>query len=955
MKPSVTHLARLPIALGLSLLAPALSLAAPIILHNGLLTADFGDSGLTGLRLDNSPANLSFDGDSARLTIDGERIAVPALRLTATVHDEQSVTYTYAVGDKQVQVIYELKPNWHFVSKQLLLTLPKDSKCRVNNVEVFRSELHTSVAREIKASYGSGAVYLSLGKAHVKPAWSAFLAIQNPFPKWEREDSQIAMGYQPEIEWRAAYGSFATDRVCIGLQALSGNEMPMRNLAEWKYVQAPEHAFDGLPTLDMAEFDAMTRCVDAFVQFRPDKSLRVHVPWCENDYQIDVATAAGRSEWKRILDQCANIGVGNALFTPANSEVAPLKDNADAWGWENCLWLGLGQKIRMGQWDIGKDPIPPSIQEMLDYAKARQVKLIAYAYPTLGWKQNPEWTAWCGGKTGGYVGVDTGVRSFQDWFVDQLVAFQKRTGISGYCFDHWWIAYEPTKEGANPTSKYAQWNGCRRILEELRRRIPNVVIDGRQQYQWYGPWTWLAGSYPHPTTTDEQPGSFKNFPDLHFSRVSGDRQRWATWFYHMEQFTPWEVVPGYMTHQTPRSDAKGQCVRDHAFHARDWDVLGWRYSVISSIGTAPFNHVVDLLPARDETEFKHFLPAEQQWLRAWMDWTDANRTLLKKLRPIIGPPVLGRSDGTAACDGDHGFVFLYNPNYRELTTSFTLDSAIGLSKGDAFILRELYPQVGRLLGKTGGGLWHLGDKVSLAIKGPEARVLEVVPASSIKRPALLQATGTATLDGGHLRLTGVTAEAGRQADLGVLLPAGQKVDNVSINGREITTFQTKNDLLSVPVSFAGSRIDHCQQVGGYDPNFADKMFRADLSVPKRVFEQLAARRKAWPVEYTSEELLATWRGADRLLLFIQIADPKDTWQVDLKIDGQGVEVKKAYGDVFPLGRERTFSGFYAEVSTLQPDVAHKLEVQLPDGLQPGQFQGLFLENLETEFTSELVP
>ncbi|HET9112402.1 MAG TPA: hypothetical protein VFN66_00880, partial [Burkholderiales bacterium] len=39
----------------------------------------------------------------------------------------------------------------------------------------------------------------------------------------------------------------------------------------------------------------------------------------------------------------------------------------------------------------------------------------------LGFKQNPEWTKWCDGKTGGYVGVDTGVRSFQDWFVDQLV------------------------------------------------------------------------------------------------------------------------------------------------------------------------------------------------------------------------------------------------------------------------------------------------------------------------------------------------------------------------------------------------------------------------------------------------------------------------------------------------------------------------------------------------------
>ncbi len=77
----------------------------------------------------------------------------------------------------------------------------------------------------------------------------------------------------------------------------------MRNLAEWKYVQDPEHAFEGEPTLDLAESDAMTRCVSAFALYRPDKSLRVHVPWCENDYQIDAGTPAGRTEWKRIVDQ----------------------------------------------------------------------------------------------------------------------------------------------------------------------------------------------------------------------------------------------------------------------------------------------------------------------------------------------------------------------------------------------------------------------------------------------------------------------------------------------------------------------------------------------------------------------------------------------------------------------------------------------------------------------------
>jgi hypothetical protein len=926
-------------------------------LDNGAVTATFEDGALVRLRSATTNRVLELTGDSATLVINGEKFAAPGRRLIATERWPDGIAFKYEAGDKQLQIVYELKPGWQFLSKQIRLTLPADAMCRVEAAEVLRASVKTPIAREYKASNGSGAVFLRLGETNSPPEFGVFLAMQNPFLKWERKDGQMAMAYSPEIEWRAAYGPFESDRVCLGLYDLTGVEFPARNLREWQYVPEPEQAFANHPLLDMAEFDAVTRCVDAFVLYRPQKSLRVHVPWCENDYQIDVAKPEGRAEWKRILDQCAAVGVEHSLFTPANSEVAPLKDNADAWGWECCLWLGLGQKIRKGEWNIASDPIPPSIQEILDYAKSKKVRLVAYAYPTLGWKQNPEWTAWCGGKTGGYVGADTGVRSFQDWFVDQLVAFQQRTGISGYSFDHWWIAYEPTKEGFQPTSKYAQWYGCRRILEELRRRIPDVVIDGRQQYQWFGPWTWLGGSYPHPTTNDEQPGSFENFPDLHFSRVSGDRQRWATWYFHMEQFTPWEIVPGYMTHQTPRNDPQGQCVRDRAFHVRDWDYLGWRYSVISSIGTAPFNHVVDYLPARDEAEFKHFRPEDQRWLRQWMDWTDEHRATLRHLRPIIGPPALGRVDGTAAIRGDRGFVFLFNPNYRPLDAQFTLDASIGLTsgeeRGDGFVLRELYPRRGRLLGQSERGPWRRGDQVSLPIKGPEAMVLEVVPDSAVQLPALLGAAGQAALDGESLTLTGIEGDVGTTVALTVLLPSGQKVTSLRVNGRPWTSFAQRDDRLMLSVPLAGAPFAHCQQIGSYDRDFSGTTFRSEFTIPQRVFAQLAARRQAWPIPYTDDDLLATWRGPHRLLLYIHIADPDDKWTVGLTLNGQPVELKRAYSDVYPLGRERTFTGFYADVSSLKPDTRYTVEASLPAGLQPGQFQGLFFENVEAEVTSEL--
>ncbi len=923
-------------------------------LDNGLVAVDLGPAGLLRITEATTRQSVACAEAPVALTLNGEALALTTANRTAIKQRKDSVTYTHRLGATQLQVAYELKPGWRFVSKQVQLTLPAGATGRVDHVEVLRAELAAPIAGEHRADHPAGVVFLRLGDTNGPARLGLFFALQNPFLKWERKDRQVALAYAPSLAWRASYGPFLSDRVCVGVQALTGVTLPARNLGEWKYAREPERAFEGKPTLDLAEFDAMRECVRAFALYRPEQSLRVHVPWCENDYQIDVATPAGQAEWKRILDQCAAIGCDNTLFTPANSAVAPLKDNADAWGWENCLWLGLGQKIRKDEWNIARDPIPPSIQELLDYAKAKRVKLVAYAYPTLGWKQNPEWTAWCGGKTGGYVGVDTGVRSFQDWFVDQLVAFRARTGIAGYSFDHWWIAYEP-KDGLTPTSKYAQWYGCRRIMEEMRRRMPDVIIDGRQQYQWFGPWTWLGGSYPHPTTSDEQPGSFENFPDLHFSRVSADRQRHATWYYHMEQFTPWELVPGYMTHQTPRNDAKGQCVRDRPFQTRDWDYLGWRYSVVSSIGTAPFNHVVDLLPARDETEYRHFGPADQRWLRAWMDWTDEHRDTLHRLRPIIGPPALGRVDGTAAIDGDSGFVFLFNPNYRALNAEFALDGSIGLTKGSAFLLRELYPRPGRLLGKPGTGVWRQGERVCLPIKGPEALVVEVVPADAVKRPALLNAAGRAVLKGDTLVLTDVEGERGKATALTVLLPPKRTPAGVSVNGLACTSFTCDGGTVTLPVTFAGTPFDHCQQIGAYDRAFSNGSYRATFTIPPHVFAQLAARRQAWPVPYTEEELLATWRGSDRLLLYVHIADPDDKWNVGLKLDGQPVDVKKAYSDVFPLGRERTFTGFYADLSHLKPDTRYTIEATLPEGLQPGQFQGLFLENVEAAFTSDIVP
>jgi len=157
------------------------------------------------------------------------------------------------------------------------------------------------------------------------------------------------------------------------------------------------------------------------------------------------------------------------------------------------------------------------------------------------------------------------------------------------------------------------------------------------------------------------------------------------------------------------------------------------------------------------------------------------------------------------------------------------------------------------------------------------------------------------------------------------------------------------------IRFAGTPFGRARQVGAYDPDFAGETFQGTFNIPARIFEQLEERRVRWPIPCTEDDLLATWLGPHRLLLFVNIADPKDTMRASLEIDGRSTDLRKAYSCVYPQAVEHTFVGFYADVSSLQPDVEHSVKVTLPAGMEPGQFQGLYFDNVETEFTEELSP
>ncbi len=175
---------------------------------------------------------------------------------------------------------------------------------------------------------------------------------------------------------------------------------------------------------------------------------------------------------------------------------------------------------------------------------------------------------------------------------------------------------------------------------------------------------------------------------------------------------------------------------------------------------------------------------------------------------------------------------------------------------------------------------------------------------------------------------------------------------MTVNNRQ-AAFKQSGSLVTCSVRFEGEAFGRCQQVGQFDPAFTGGVFKAETRFPSRIVDQLRARKRAWPVEYTEAEREAVHLNADRLLLFINVAEPDDEkMQVSLQIDGQAVPVKPAYTSIVRNAPRNTFVGWYADVTHLAPHAVHSLEVELP-ALKAGQFQGLFFDTVEADYTEEI--
>ena len=371
---SLRHCALVAVMLVAAISAPEARRAATI--GNGRISIVFGDRGISAITDISIGRVFRLKEDGFRLVIDGKTFDSATLARPRQSTAQGRVVYDWNAQGYDISVTYEIEPAWRFVSKQIAIVKAPSATYRVSEVHVFRDELLESIASRyvptsVRNTLGTGDYGLFLRFADAR---GLLAAVQNPFLQTETSGGAFVVRYAPDMEWRSEYGPFIADRGMLAPYRQSGRVVPARMPAEWVMASA-----DPLPPgMDAAEIAAFTDLVRAFLLYHPARPLNIMVGWCVNDYQIDVAGADGRAEYKRIIDRAAELGAQYLLYAPSNTSLSRREDSLDDWSWEHVLWLGLGQKIRAGAWNVKSGEIPPNVREMVDYAKSKDVKLVAY-------------------------------------------------------------------------------------------------------------------------------------------------------------------------------------------------------------------------------------------------------------------------------------------------------------------------------------------------------------------------------------------------------------------------------------------------------------------------------------------------------------------------------------------------------------------------------------------------
>lgn len=572
-----------------------------------------------------------------------------------------------------------------------------------------------------------------------------------------------------------------------------------------------------------------------------------------------------------------------------------------------------------------------------------------------------------------------------------------------------------------------------RVLDLLRADHPDIVMDHRQTSHIWGPWAHAAGSYTEPIAGDENPESYGaagegGVPTLSTDAVLANNMRRVNYVFRTRQLEANVRIPGFMMHQSERhfdnhcnitrgslqggGPSKcanpGHCACEgpntgnfSSENARDFDYLGYRYGLLSSIGTAGLNNVLAMLPARDEDEFKLFPEEDVAWINKWLNFTDENFEALHETIQLAaldrgpelsaGKPRVGFLDGTASFlpDDSEGFLFLFNPGPRPVQAQLYVDEGMGISNSSSnstFMVHEIYPREETDGRKTPIGLWQHGQQIDVSVSGhvQVLRVTKIEDPSTIELPIVfnvsyvsaettIQPTGQAAHKSQVLTVTGARGLTGSNS-LAVALTAVSpdasirwNMQNPVVNGIAVITANKKPPCSELPAGlnaqcntlllhFEGSAMlrDMPEATTTSPPkNFSGGWFNSTLSTDPSMFEMLEAIHTSYPVPWQPEDMTAAWLG-NRLMLYLYVTEPDvGATKPRLWLDGEEVTLTNAFNSRGNQQKKCYLGQYFDATQQASAAPSRTLSLWFPP-LNRSEFLGLFWHGLRNQDTENLI-
>ncbi len=335
-----------------------------------------------------------------------------------------------------------------------------------------------------------------------------------------------------------------------------------------------------------------------------------------------------------------------------------------------------------------------------------------------------------------------------------MVEAAKRNGDEMICLDMWSIVpcFDPTHPHG-PGSVFAEVRGLVRLMEALAEIGPEFLVwtnagafnEIAPKIAWYNPNMYLSD--PHARQYSSS---------LSLLKYYGDCRREQMVTVHNKYFLPYRCFTN--------------CEYYVFRHSRVDDTAFFEYSFLQGLCVTPniclgeLRTFLERIPASK-------LPYCKSFMREWLAFIRDNYDVWKHTFQITGSPGESHCELYAHVQGGEGFLCFVNQQHQSGSVSFTLDTAVGLSEGEKFLLLEEYPNK-QLIAEQPIPYAAYGDSITVSVPAQSVRIIRIKAYAPAQELRLYGLQGEAVRTEAGYRLT-VSGQIGETYPAAIALESAQ--------------------------------------------------------------------------------------------------------------------------------------------------------------------------------------